>query len=62
MLTIVSFFILRVFFSWMDGELGRVDVCINNAGLATASTLSEGKMDEWRKMLDVNVLGKEAGE
>ena len=47
-------------FTWIESnpDLGRVDVCINNAGLSTAETLTEGSMDSWRKMLDVNVLGK----
>ena len=40
-------------------ELGRVDVCINNAGMSTAETLSEGSMDSWRKMLNINVLGQQ---
>ena len=50
----------RSMFSWIEThpELGKVDVCINNAGLSTAETLSEGTMESWRQMMDVNVLGR----
>ena len=46
-------------FAWIEShpELGKVDVCINNAGLSTAETLTEGTMESWRQMMDVNVLG-----
>ena len=45
-------------FDWISShpELGKVDVCINNAGLSSAENLREGSMESWRKMLDVNVL------
>ncbi|KFM82604.1 Dehydrogenase/reductase SDR family member 11, partial [Stegodyphus mimosarum] len=36
--------------------LGRLDVCINNAGLSFDCTLLEGRTEDWRTMLDVNVL------
>ncbi len=38
-------------------RFGGVDVMINNAGLGHAAPLAEGLVDEWREMLDVNVLG-----
>ena len=38
-------------------QFGGVDVLVNNAGLGHASLLGEGSVDEWREMLDVNVLG-----
>merc|ERR1712096_77407 len=49
---------IRLMFSWIEThpELGKVNVCINNAGLSTAETLSEGTMESWRQMMDVNVL------
>lgn len=49
---------IRQLFDWIEEhpDLGKVDVCINNAGLSTAETLMEGKMEDWRRMLDVNVL------
>lgn len=48
----------RSMFDWISNnpELGRVDVCINNAGLSTSETLLEGNMESWKRMLDVNVL------
>jgi len=49
---------IRSMFSWIEShpDLGRVDVCVNNAGLSSAETLTEGSMESWRQMLDVNVL------
>ena len=38
-------------------RFGGVDVLINNAGLGHAAPLSEGVVDEWREMLEVNILG-----
>ncbi|XP_071106735.1 dehydrogenase/reductase SDR family member 11-like [Haliotis cracherodii] len=40
-----------------DPDLGGVDVCINNAGLAHDDTLLTGRTTQWREMVDVNVLG-----
>ena len=34
-------------------ELGRIDVCINNAGLAHPAYLSSGGTEHWREMLEV---------
>lgn len=38
-------------------RFGGVDVLINNAGLGHAAPLAEGKVEEWREMLEVNLLG-----
>ncbi|CAL1260855.1 unnamed protein product [Larinioides sclopetarius] len=35
---------------------GRLDVCINNAGLSHNAPLLSGTTAEWRNMLDVNVM------
>ena len=34
-------------FSWIEShpELGKVDVCINNAGLSTSESLAEGSIE-----------------
>jgi NADP-dependent 3-hydroxy acid dehydrogenase YdfG len=36
---------------------GRVDVMINNAGVMPLSALAEGNVDEWNRMIDVNIRG-----
>ena len=36
---------------------GRVDVMINNAGLMQQSLLERQKIDEWDRMVDVNIKG-----
>lgn len=40
-----------------DSSLGRVDVCINNAGLAHDEPLLTGDPAKWKHMFEVNVLG-----
>lgn len=36
---------------------GRVDVLVNNAGVMPLSPLAAGKVDEWNRMIDVNIRG-----
>ena len=36
---------------------GRIDVMINNAGLMPQAPLERLKIDEWDRMIDVNVKG-----
>ena len=38
-------------------RFGRVDVIVNNAGLMPLSPLAALKVDEWDRMIDVNVKG-----
>ncbi|MCU1533604.1 MAG: xecE1 [Glaciihabitans sp.] len=38
-------------------QLGGIDILINNAGIGAAGTVSSNPDDEWRRVLDVNVLG-----
>lgn len=38
-------------------EYGRVDVLFNNAGVMPTAPLSESRFDEWRQMLDINIMG-----
>lgn len=37
--------------------LGPVDVLINNAGIAHSGTILDSEIDDWRRLLDVNVMG-----
>lgn len=36
---------------------GRIDVMINNAGVMSLAPMSELKVDEWNRMIDINVKG-----
>ena len=36
---------------------GKVDVLVNNAGLMAIAPLGELKIDEWDKMIDINIKG-----
>ena len=36
---------------------GPVDVLINNAGIAHSGTILDSEVDDWRRLLDVNVMG-----
>ena len=38
-------------------ELGRIDVCINNAGLNFKEQLLQFDLQHLRQMIDINVLG-----
>lgn len=38
-------------------EFGKMDVIVNNAGLMAIAPLSETKVDEWDRMIDINIKG-----
>jgi NADP-dependent 3-hydroxy acid dehydrogenase YdfG len=38
-------------------ELGRLDTVVNNAGLMLVGPVADAPLDEWERMLDVNVRG-----
>ncbi|XP_047108531.1 dehydrogenase/reductase SDR family member 11-like [Schistocerca piceifrons] len=44
-------------FKWIRENLSGVDILINNAGLGNGHDLTSGKTEEWKRILDVNVLG-----
>lgn len=47
---------IEAMFAQVAQRWGGVDALINNAGLGHASPLSSGDAEQWREMLDVNVL------
>ncbi|MEU5693785.1 SDR family oxidoreductase [Actinosynnema sp. NPDC020468] len=36
---------------------GRVDLLVNNAGVMLANPITEGRSDEWSRMIDTNISG-----
>jgi len=38
-------------------ELGRLDTVVNNAGVMLLGPAQEAPLDEWQRMVDINVLG-----
>jgi 2-keto-3-deoxy-L-fuconate dehydrogenase len=40
-----------------EAALGGLDILINNAGIGAAGTVEDNGDEEWRRVLDVNVLG-----
>jgi NADP-dependent 3-hydroxy acid dehydrogenase YdfG len=41
-------------FKMIKQNLGGVDVCVNNAGMANAAPLLSGETKDWREMIDVS--------
>jgi len=48
---------VNAFVDYAQQTFGRVDVLINNAGVMPLSQMSALKVDEWDKMIDVNIRG-----
>lgn len=36
---------------------GRIDVLVNNAGVSFYGTVEDGALDEWARVIDINMLG-----
>tara|TARA_Y100001949_G_scaffold173535_1_gene179303 strand:+ start:2156 stop:2893 length:738 start_codon:yes stop_codon:yes gene_type:complete len=47
----------QAFVDFAEQRFGRVDVIINNAGVMPLSRLDALKVDEWDRMIDVNIRG-----
>jgi NADP-dependent 3-hydroxy acid dehydrogenase YdfG len=48
---------MEAFVEFALGASGRLDVLINNAGVMPLSRLEALKVDEWNRMIDVNIRG-----
>jgi NADP-dependent 3-hydroxy acid dehydrogenase YdfG len=48
---------VEAFVNFAQREFGKVDVIINNAGVMPLSPLEALKVDEWDRMIDVNIRG-----
>lgn len=49
---------LRAAIASIPSEMKQIDILVNNAGLASGlSTLQDGDIDDWEKMIDTNVKG-----
>lgn len=43
-------------FDQVSRDFGAVDILINNAGIASGGTMIESTMEEWRKLLEIDLL------
>lgn len=48
---------VRAFAEAARAEWGRIDVIVNNAGVMPLSPVASLKVDEWDRMIDVNIKG-----
>lgn len=48
---------LEAIVQFAQTKFGRVDVLINNAGVMPLSALEQLKVEEWERMIDVNIKG-----
>ena len=56
-LDVVSRHDTQAFIDYAKEQFGRVDVMVNNAGVMPLSPLASLKVDEWDRMIDVNIRG-----
>ncbi|ARQ00460.1 SDR family oxidoreductase [Pseudorhodoplanes sinuspersici] len=48
---------MEAFIAFAEKEFGRIDVVVNNAGVMPLSPMDALKVEEWERMLDVNIRG-----
>lgn len=48
---------VQALIDFAKAEFGQVDVLVNNAGVMPLSPMAELKVDEWDRMIDVNIRG-----
>jgi NADP-dependent 3-hydroxy acid dehydrogenase YdfG len=48
---------VQAFADFARQKFGHIDVLVNNAGVMLLSQLHEVKIDEWNRMIDVNIRG-----
>ncbi len=44
-------------FTWIDSEMGDLDVLVNNAGIGVFKSTAELSVDDWQKTLETNLSG-----
>ncbi|KAJ8913708.1 hypothetical protein NQ315_007425 [Exocentrus adspersus] len=44
-------------FRWVQENVGPVHILVNNAGLSRKTTIINGNIEDWKRILDTNVLG-----
>ena len=47
----------KAFVDFTIGRFGRIDVMVNNAGVMYSAPISDLRVDEWDRMIDVNIKG-----
>ena len=48
---------VKAFTDFAVSKFGQLDVIVNNAGLMPLSMINNYKIDEWHRMIDVNIKG-----
>jgi NAD(P)-dependent dehydrogenase (short-subunit alcohol dehydrogenase family) len=54
---VASYASVEALMSQTVGTLGRLDVVVNNAGIARVAPLADASLEDWRAVLDVNLSG-----
>ncbi|MBB6407774.1 SDR family oxidoreductase [Mesorhizobium sangaii] len=56
-LDVTSLADMRAFVAQAEAAFGEVDVLVNNAGVMPLAPMSDVRVDEWNRMIDVNLRG-----